>query len=455
MNIFQSALRAVAACAVLTILPATFGQQPVLLADATFDGSSDSASTAAPASSAAAVAPVLMPQPTHPLTERWLDLTTLSHAERFRSAIAEGGVHDFQNAQTRSLIEGKFKIDPAGNYAIGFRASSGRYFNWAFSNYTGTGFVSRISDTNHPTFTPAELTEVVYAGMVDPAGNALLADGIQSNGWEFYMRELYLSATPVKPLTVEFGSMAIERGYSTEITTFDDDGYISGERVRLHDKHLFFDEVSFTNGFFGDFATVNLFERGSSLENFNYRQLAAKKRLNDHVSFSGEYTWQTGLSTLREAAVVNTKSSKVIDSARVEVYERTNSITFAGAPTSPLGPIPSLTVHGAPGFAVAVAKKVGRLNGDLGFASVDKDYTVYANSRFVHAVAFPFNGDTYGIGKRVFLHTAFQVTPSVQAFGYYTHEVAAERFPTLNLEGLNAGINFNLKALINAKKEVF
>src|ERR1039457_3812087 len=61
------------------------------------------------------------------------------------------------------------------------------------------------------------------------------------NGWKFYVRELYVSATPIKAATVEFGSFGIERGYASEITTFDYDGYLTGERIRIQaPAHLFF-----------------------------------------------------------------------------------------------------------------------------------------------------------------------------------------------------------------------
>jgi len=260
----------------------------------------------------------------------------------------------------------------------------------------------------------------------------------------------------VKPVTVEFGSFGIERGYSSEITTFDEDGYLSGERIRLHDpKHLFFDEVAFTNAYFGDLDTVNLLNRGSSLKNFNYRQVSAKKQLNEHVAFSGEYTWQTGIDTLREAIVVKTPEVKVIDSVRFEAYERLNSMTFAGIAKSYVGPIAPVTIKGASGFAVAVNKKLGKLSGDIGFATVDSNYSVYANSRFFHSVSFSLNGDTYGLGNRPFAHASYNVAPGVTAFGFYTHEVGGTRVPTYNQQGLNAGVTFDLKAMANKEKLIF
>ncbi len=398
-------------------------------------------------------APALPPRP---LFDRWLALDTLSHAERYRNAFATGGVHDFENAQARSLIAGKVKIDGGGHVAIGFRASSGRYFNWAYSNFTGESYSSRIHDPafQASSYTHAEALEKTRASLVDPNGVAI-ANHKYSNGWEFYMRELYLDVTPVKPVSVEFGSLGIERGLSSEITTFDEDGYISGERIRLHaPRQLLVDEVAFTNAFFGDLQTVNLFARGASLRNFNYRQLSAKKQVNSRVGVSGEYTWQAGTDTLREAALVKTGESRVVDKVRVELYQRLNTITFPGLAKSKIGPIAPLPVSGGAGFAVAVEKKAGRLSGDFGFASVDKDYSVYDGSRFVHAVAFALNGDTYGQGKRPFAHASLELVPGVTAFGFYTHAVGS-RVRNFNEQSLNAGVSFNFKSMINRERPVF
>ncbi len=395
-------------------------------------------------------APALPPKP---LFNRWLALDSFSHSERYRNAFATGGFHDFENAQARSLIIGKVKVDAAARVSIGFRASSGRYFNWAYSNFTGDSFLSRVRDPRMIAYlTPAQNQEKIRSVFADPAGASTKT---YSNGWQFYMRELYLDVSPVKPLSVEFGSFGIERGLSSEITSFDEDGYISGERVRLHaPKQLFVDEVSFTNGFFGDLDKVNFFVRGSSLENFNYRQLAAKKQLSERIGVSGEYTWQVGTHTLREAAVGKIGESKAVDKVRLELYQRLNAITFPGVAHSPVGPVAPLIVRGAAGFAVSAEKKVGKLSGDLGFASIDKDYALYDGSRFLHAVGFTLNGDTYGLGKRPFAHAALEVAPGITAFGYYTHAVGS-RAQTFNEQGLNAGVNFNFKAMVNREKLVF
>jgi len=258
-----------------------------------------------------------------------------------------------------------------------------------------------------------------------------------------------MSATPVKAATVEFGSFGFERGYGSEITTFDNDGYLTGERVRIQDpKHLFFDQVGFTTAFMGFINEPNLFNRGAGFQSSNYRQVFAKKQLNKRVGVSADYTWLIGTDTVREAALVDTKESKIVDNVRVESYQRLNTISLQGLP-----------IGGGSGIAVTADKKFGKLwNGDAGFASIDEDYTVYGNSRYFHSSGFSLNGDTYGLGNRAFTHLSYKVSPGVTAFSYYTHAVGAgvaNWVLDLNKQGLNVGMTFDMKALVNTGRKVF
>jgi hypothetical protein len=76
---------------------------------------------------------------------------------------------------------------------------------------------------------------------------------MNSRGWGMPVRQLYMSATPISQITAEFGGLGIERGVNTEMTSYDDDGYMTGERVRFHDpKHVFFDQIAVTYGYLGD-----------------------------------------------------------------------------------------------------------------------------------------------------------------------------------------------------------
>jgi hypothetical protein len=382
------------------------------------------------------------------LTARWLDLTAFSHSERYRNQYGDTGFHYFEDGQQRSLLAGKIKFDEDGRYAIGFRASSGRSFNWAYADYAGRGFEASLNEPQYLAIVdnPVNNPDLADAYAADPNGVASVTN-MHSAGWEFYVRELYLSATPIKPVTVEVGSFGFERGYSTEITTFDDDGYIAGERVRINDpKHFFFDQISATSAYFGYLDQPNLFERGGSFTKSNYRQIAAKKQLTPRIGVSGEYNWisnnvRTG--TTREAIVFDTKESKVFDKVRLEGYEMLSHVFLQGDEE-----------RQRQGFALVGEKKIGKLGGDFGFASIDRDYGVYTGSSFMQETGFSLNGDNYNTSIRIFSHANYKLTPVVTAFGFYTR-MTGEMIPTLNSQGLNAGLSFDLKALFNTDKRVF
>jgi hypothetical protein len=386
--------------------------------------------------------------PAPSLTDRWLDLTTLSHSERYRNQYGDDGQHYFEDGQQRTVVAGKLKLHASEKFFIGFRASSGRSFNWAYADFAGCGFTCSLNkpavsgDFGNLVTNNSEAS-AYYA---DPAGVAFV-ENVNSQGWEFYLRELYFSATPVAPVTIEFGSFGIERGFSTEITTFDDDGYIAGERIRLNDpKHLFFDQVTLTSAYFGYFDTPNLFARGPGFTKSNYRQVAVRKQLSMRIGISGEYNWISNnarTNTTREAIVVHIPESKVLDSFRLEAYERLNEVTIQGDGEAK-----------RQGFALVGEKKLGKLSGDFGGASIDRDYGVYGGQSFVQEVGFSLNGDNYNTGIRIFSHVNYKITPVITAFGFYTR-ITGQSIPNLDTQGLNAGLSFDLKALANTDKRVF
>jgi hypothetical protein len=437
-------------CAVPSVVVA---QQPSLLLlskvdlshNATETSRSDVRKNATPATSAGLVS---KPGKEAALTARWLDLTSFSHSQRYRNQYGNNGYHYWKNGQEKSLLAGKLKIDAAGKYAIGFRASSGRSFNWAYADYAGRGFTASLndpqysSDVSNPTSDPT----VAAAYYTDPAGYQFLSN-IDSAGWEFYVRELYLDVKPVKQVTLEIGSFGFERGFSSEITTFDDDGYIAGERVRINDpKQLYLDQVTLTSAYFGSFDTPNLFARGDGFTKSNYRQLAVKKQLNARVGMSSEYNWISNHArthTVREAIVVDVKESKVLDRFRVEGYEMLSHVQLQADDEAP-----------RQGFAIVGEKKFRRLSGDFGFASIDRNYGLYSGSSFAQEVGFSLNGDNYNTGIRIFSHLNYKVTPVISAFGFYTR-ITGKMITNLNAQGLNAGLSFDLKALANTSKRIF
>jgi hypothetical protein len=395
------------------------------------------------ASTATAVVAKAAPAAEEPLTGRWLDLKSLSYSGRYRSTTNWHGRHLFEFGQQRYVAAGRIKLDRPGRYSVNFHASSGRYFNWSYADLVGGQYKDSVVAARAYK-TPKETADLKNAVLLDPNG-ATYSAGIPSRGGYFSPRQLYFSATPVDQVTVEFGSLAIEHGQNTEITSFDDDGYIAGERVRIHDpKHLFFDQIAGTWAYLGSPLTPNFFSRGGDLGKSNYAQYLVEKKIGRFVMASTDFTLANNTHTMREGVAFKLPGAKVIDAARLELYQRTNSVNISG----------SNFANGS-GFAASAHKLLfKRLNFEGGYASIDERYAVYGGSIYLAVVGFAWNSDSYETGKRVFTKADLKLGKGVTAFGFYTHNVAPLTIGH-NQEGLNAGINIDLKTIANTGKRIF
>jgi hypothetical protein len=369
-----------------------------------------------------------------------------SESLRYRSTANSGGFHPFQFGQHRELLDGDFKLDKEGKYKIHFHASSGRYFNWAFADMLNGQFTD----------------EVPYAGKYRPLSETLLivqaleADpkspypaGIESRGAYIYLRQLYMSATPFKQATFEYGGLGIERGESTEITTFDNDGYIAGGRLRLHDPdHLYFDEVDATFADLAGALTPNFFARGDDLANANYSQLMVRKKFG-RLTTSADLTLLRSTHTFREAGkyklpamhfpALHVTSLQIIDTARLEMYQRSNSTTLYGLHYS----------NGA-GFAFTGSKTIDkRITLEGGYAHIDKYYGVYTGDPFLIAVGFAWNSDSFMTGSKAFTRGSVKVAPGASFFGFFSHEVSPYQFYITNHSTAEGGITFDFADLLH------
>jgi hypothetical protein len=370
---------------------------------------------------------------------RWFDLDTLSFSLRYRSTDDKYGTKLFQFGQQRSLIDGKLKLDSEAKYTVNFHISSGRYFNWAYADEIGGSFSDRAPNTRLR-LPPALALAFAQAKAADTTKTNSI-----SRGWEMYVRQLYLSASPVKQLTFEFGSMPIEHGVNTEMTTYDDDGYMEGGRVRLKDPdHLFFDQLTATFGYLGDIYLPNLFDRGNRFSQSNYHQFLIEKKLTGRLDASIDWTEHIGTHTWREALLVKTGELKVLDSARLELYQRTNDIVLSGE-----------RFAGGNGFGITAAKDITKQwHIEGGYASIDRNYAVYNGSRFLTVAGHSINGDAYAIGNRFFARASYKPTRYFSLFGYATH-IVNTNFMTLNGETYYGGAEINLKNIINDKFHLF
>jgi hypothetical protein len=286
---------------------------------------------------------------------RWFDLQMATLNLRYRYIDNSLGIVTSNQLQHREVFKGRLKFDADGKYSLNVGVFTGRAFTGGWNN---TGWGTGDGQTN------------------------------------LAVKQLYLSAAPVKGLEVQYGSLYINRGESTEITTYDEDGYIMGERVSIKrpDK-LFFDEISVTYAFLGDINTPNINKRYFRLKQSNYHQFLLDKKIGKRAAVSADYTFESGRETMREAIRVDVHESRVLDTARFENYQRTGRTA-------------------AYGFAVQGEKAITkRLTVVGGYAQIDPLYG-------------GLNADRFQIGKRLFVLGTLRLTSTITLSTFATRAVA-------------------------------
>lgn len=306
---------------------------------------------------------------------RWIDLQTGQVDARYRVINNSAGMRTSNALQHKQTLRVGVKFDPKGRYSL----------------QTGFGSGSSFAST-------WEATGV----------------GTGSPSWAFALRTLYGAAQPVTGLELQVGGLAATtRGEATEITTFDNDGYLVGERLSVkRPTAIYLDEVSVTVGFLGDTETPNVFKRLDALDDHNYTQVLAEKKLGGRGGVSADWSRLDGADTWRQAIRLVTKEAKVVDGVRLELYQRVDA---------PEGE----------GFAVSLDKALGRAATLVGgYASIDR---FYGN----------LNGDRYGRGRRVFVEGRVNLTPELSVGVFYTHAVNT-RFALPNEMRFETFVNYNV-----------
>ena len=307
---------------------------------------------------AAAPARGQTPPPPKPAPQlaRWIDVQNATINVRYRFADDSAGTITTNQVQHRQGLRARFKFDAPGRYALNVGAFSGSRFTSSWNN-TGIG----LGDWRAP----------------------------------LAVRALYLAAQPVTGIQAQYGSLFIIKGESTEITTYDEDGYVIGQRVSVRrPQTLFFEEVSATVGYLtGDPAEYGVSKRVKYLNDRpNYFHYLVDKKIGTRAGISVDYTSVGGARTWRAATLVNTREVRVVDSIRFENYKRTNRSS-------------------AYGFAVSANKALTRKLGvGLGYASIDPRYG-------------GLNSDRFNIGNRVFALASYALSSRFTASAFITRAI--------------------------------
>ena len=315
-----------------------------------------------------------------PRSARWLDLQGGNLALDYKRAEPTGAPWYYQ-LQYRFLTRGLLKLDEKGRYGVGFRVSTGNAFTFSWNN-TGAGLGDFEADV--------------------------------------YLKDLFLSASPWKRVEIQFGGIGINRGESTEITSYSTNGYLMGERISIkYPEKLFFDEISATGAYLGDPNDPGVFQRVHRLASMNYHQFLVAKKIREAISVSADYTFQDGVETLREALKLNIKRNRVLDSLVFENYERLDfQPTWGCALSAQKNPSPRLSLVG-------------------GYADIDQYYVNW-------------NADRMGKGRRLYIAATYNFWREFSA-GVYATRAFANDFKLANEARFDLILTYDiLKALKKA-----
>jgi hypothetical protein len=203
-----------------------------------------------------------------------------------------------------------------------------------------------------------------------------LRDGQASN--RVFLKQLYVTGKPWKGVEFQYGGLPIVRGESSEITSYDNDGYLMGQRLTVASKNVI-DEVTVTAGYLGDFRQPSVTRRLHRLSAVNYGQILVRKKLSERLTATADFTTDDDERTLRQAVAI--RPSRWLDLVRIEAYARVSEQHDAGG-------------------AITIEKPFGRTRLGASFASIDDHYR-------------PVNGDRYGRGRRLSFTSTTALTRDV------------------------------------------
>lgn len=289
------------------------------------------------------------------LDTRWYDFSTVQLRVRSKFIENSAGVTTANQFQYAPQIVGRIKLDAAARFTVNFNVTSGTSFVGGW-NATGIG-------------TPSVL---------------------QGN---FNFKQLYFAAVPVKGVELQVGGLGFARGAATEITTYDNDGYLVGERIDVKRPHSFyFDDVSVTVGYLGDLKQPSVFPRlHRELGRTNYGAYLVQKNIGKRVVASEEFVNQWGVHTLHSAFGVSLPETRAVDKVHVEIYDRLNTDSRRNG----------AAVWGEK----ALTKRFG-VSG--GYINIDPNYG-------------GLNSDDYDRGQRMFVIGDIKVSYATSFQLFYTH----------------------------------
>ncbi len=291
-------------------------------------------------------------QSTKDKIRRWFEFEQLSALTRYHFIENDNHSKAANNNQYQFIARFRFKFDPEGKYSVAANLGTGSTITTEW-NATGWGTGTFQGNLN--------------------------------------LRQLYFDAKPIKAVEVQVGGLYVNYGESTEATTYDNDSYITGERVQIRlPKKLYFDEISVTYARLADVSVPNVVKRFKNFGSQNYHQFLVRKQVNKMIGFSADYTFESGIDTFHQAVKFKLPKKQIIDTFLFENYERFH---------------PDRN-YGFNAFAEKKLTSILTLGG--GFADI-------------HIKAL--NGDRFAPGKRIYFNGVLKFSPEFSLITQFTEGI--------------------------------
>jgi hypothetical protein len=273
---------------------------------------------------------------------RWVDVPSAAAGLRYRARTFEGQPGVQNNLQSMVNLRARLKFDRGERVALHTLTTTGGRFRSGW-NDTGLGTGSRSFQTS--------------------------------------MKQLFAAVRPARAVRIEVGGLDIARGQSTEATTYDNDGYVVGQRVSVGGVDRGMGTLLVTRAHLGDLDTPNVLPRLRRLDRSNLHQVQVTRQFRP-ATISAEYTRHAESDVVRAATLLDVRATRVAHGLRFENYAR-------------------LDPDQAYGFALTLRRQLSpALAVDLGLSRIDPDYG-------------PLNGDRFATGQRAFGGLALEARPGL------------------------------------------
>ena len=232
-----------------------------------------------------------------PPLARWIDLQNATLNTRYRFIDSSEGLITTNQLQHRETLRARLKFDAPGRYALNFGVS--------------TGFDS-------------------------PAGGTTRASGWATGRTRSRSGSCTSQLNPSPESKGSTGACTSSKGESTEITTYDDDGYVIGERVSVRrPRQFFFDEMSATVGYFSSAPEeIGVSKRVKYLNDHpNYGHFLVDKKLGTRGGVSADFTSAgrgANLASRDERQYERTARSRLDSLRELQAHERQPGLWVCG-----------------------------------------------------------------------------------------------------------------------------